>query len=422
MSLSLQEHHPLPSLKKHRFAAAANAKTIPDNARILVVDDDKLYQHFLSLTLRKAGAKHLFIAETGVEALTLARLHRPHLIILDINMPEMDGFECCAQLRKDPLFLHTPILVQTATQDEDNRAHMFNLGASDFVRKPINPSELIARSCVHIEHTMLLEHTQASVRFLQKDLLIAKEMQLSLLPSAHKVADLSTQHQIAVSNCFKNSHDLGGDIWDIHTIDAHRCMLYHCDFSAHGIASAINIFRFHTIMLELVKTIQSPKEMLEHLNAIYFETLPVDQFTKLFVAVIDTQHNTLTYSAAGSTRPVYTRFNTSKSLLLNTRSFPLGIVADASYTEHSVDFSQGDSLLLYSDALMSHSWQRQDFEDDNSICQFVNYHFENARSKNLPASSAHTSLFQSFQHTIEHHEQPLHDDVNIIVLTRNSDI
>lgn len=111
---------------------------------ILVADDDLVMRCTMSAVLSEAGYVVLEAAD-GEEALRLARQHVPDLVILDLIMPGMDGFEACARIRADPLLVEIPILVLTGLEDSTAIHRAFDTGASDFVTKPLNPTLLSHR-------------------------------------------------------------------------------------------------------------------------------------------------------------------------------------------------------------------------------------------------------------------------------------
>jgi two-component system, OmpR family, alkaline phosphatase synthesis response regulator PhoP len=111
------------------------------NRRILVVDDDKKIVELVSLYLRRDGYGVL-AAYDGREALDLARLKQPDLIVLDLLLPELDGREVCRTLRAES---RVPVIMLTARSTDDDKLAGLDLGADDYVTKPFNPRELLAR-------------------------------------------------------------------------------------------------------------------------------------------------------------------------------------------------------------------------------------------------------------------------------------
>ena len=111
---------------------------------ILVVDDEPDALEILAFKLKEAGYVPLF-AKDGARALTAAREERPALIVLDLMLPEVDGLEVCKILRRDPMTATIPILMLTAKASEMDRVLGLELGADDYVTKPFDPRELVAR-------------------------------------------------------------------------------------------------------------------------------------------------------------------------------------------------------------------------------------------------------------------------------------
>lgn len=112
--------------------------------KILVVEDEPDIAELVRHYLEKDGF-HPSIAKTGVEALTLARSTHPDLVILDLMLPQMDGFEVCKSLRQKPETALVPIIMLTAKRDESDTVVGLELGADDYVTKPFSPKTLIAR-------------------------------------------------------------------------------------------------------------------------------------------------------------------------------------------------------------------------------------------------------------------------------------
>lgn len=111
---------------------------------ILIVDDSLVLRSMLHELLQQAGYR-LLLAASGAEALQLATLHLPDLILLDVVLPDLDGFEVCRQLRADPNLAHVPIMMLTALDDRDSRLAGIRAGADDFISKPFDQIELGAR-------------------------------------------------------------------------------------------------------------------------------------------------------------------------------------------------------------------------------------------------------------------------------------
>ncbi len=112
--------------------------------KILLVDDEPDILDFLGYNLKKEGYA-VFTASNGVEAITIAKKELPHLIVLDVMMPEMDGIETCRQIREIPSLNNSVVTFLTARNEEYTQISGFDVGADDFITKPIKPRVFLSR-------------------------------------------------------------------------------------------------------------------------------------------------------------------------------------------------------------------------------------------------------------------------------------
>ncbi|MCP4700202.1 MAG: response regulator [Gammaproteobacteria bacterium] len=120
-----------------------------DGHKILVVDDRLDNLHLISGYLEEAGAE-IMVAHNGKDGLAKARLGRPELILLDVMMPDMDGFEVCRQLKQSPELVEMPVIFLSALGEIENKIHGFEAGGVDYLEKPFQKAELLARVRTHL--------------------------------------------------------------------------------------------------------------------------------------------------------------------------------------------------------------------------------------------------------------------------------
>jgi two-component system phosphate regulon response regulator PhoB len=137
--------------------------------RILVVDDEPEAVELVEFNLKQAGYA-VSTAADGAEALKKARTQTPDLIVLDVMLPEMDGFEICKVLRLDPATAKVPIIMLTAKAAEIDRVLGLELGADDYLTKPFSPRELLLRIKKILSRGETVEKPRDQMRF--GDLLI----------------------------------------------------------------------------------------------------------------------------------------------------------------------------------------------------------------------------------------------------------
>jgi CheY-like chemotaxis protein len=132
-------------------ATAPSSTTLP---RILIVDDERRNRQLLEVMLGGEGYE-LTSATSGAEALEMVAAHAPNLILLDVMMPGMNGYEVAASLKVDPATRHIPIIILTALDDRNSRIHGLGAGAEEFLTKPVNRHEL----CLRVRNLLrLMEH------------------------------------------------------------------------------------------------------------------------------------------------------------------------------------------------------------------------------------------------------------------------
>jgi DNA-binding response OmpR family regulator len=130
---------------------------------ILIVDDNTINLQLLHETLDGQGYQ-LLAARSGEEALRIARKATPDLILLDIMMPGIDGYETCARLKADDVTRNSVVIFLTALQSTEEKVRGLSMGAMDFITKPFDPEEIIARVSIqlenHLKHRELIKQNQ----------------------------------------------------------------------------------------------------------------------------------------------------------------------------------------------------------------------------------------------------------------------
>lgn len=320
------------------------------DCRILVVEDAEPIRRLIGALLAAAGISRVVFAEDGVAALDRLEEFEPHLLVLDMMMPRMDGFELCRRLRADPRWQRLPILVQTALGSPDERTEIFRAGATDVISKPIHGPEFLARTRVHLENRLLIASLLDFQQRLNQDLQLARRMQEDLLPSAALVEELAAGHGLVIQSHFQPSSEIGGDFWGIEDLGRGRVGVFTADLTGHGVSAALNAFRLHTLMRQLAPGAGEPAAHLTALNRHLGGLLPTGQFATLFYGVIDTIADVLTFSSAGAPDPVLVL--EEGATFEDGSGLPIGITGEAAYESRRVAFPPGASLLLYSDALL----------------------------------------------------------------------
>ena len=138
-----------------------NVGNIP-RSTVLIVDDAPMNVDFLVKHLNRAGFK-VIVAKDGNTAIRQAKHLRPDIILLDVLMPEMDGFETCRCLKRDKVTKEIPVIFMTALSDINHKVEGFEMGAVDYVTKPLDPKEVMARVTTHLTIRNLQQDLQSEI-------------------------------------------------------------------------------------------------------------------------------------------------------------------------------------------------------------------------------------------------------------------
>lgn len=321
-------------------------------ANLLVVDDNEPSRLLLGRLLRTGGFVNVDLAGDGHEALRAISARMPHLIITDLLMPNLDGFELCNVLRADPRTKEIPILVQTASVDPELRAQAFEAGATDLVPKPFDSRELLARVRIILERGRMIERLSEFRRRIASELQQAATVQDTLLPNDAELEMLQSVCPLKIAAHYEASAELGGDLWGVEMIGDRRVLIFTADFVGHGLGAALNTVRLHSFIYGTREKSPIPGVLLEEANKFLCEVLPVGHFATMFCAVMDCRRRTIDFASAGAP-PQLLRCAANRPFeVIQEAGLPLGVTADATYATRTAPFSPGATLLLFSDALI----------------------------------------------------------------------
>lgn len=342
-------------------------------SKILLVDDVQFNLMILGEILTTHGFTNFKTATNGREAMEITLQWQPDIVVLDLIMPEVNGFEYCKQLRSNPKLKDIPVIVQTALSIPEQRTKAFEEGATDFIMKPVDPDEMIARLLVHLERHKLFIDLAASRQRMAEELDDARMMQRVLMPTDEQLSKIRRAYRMHIDYHFQTSSELGGDFWGIRPLSPSKLAVYNVDFAGHGVTAALNTFRLHALMNEYLEDAEIPERYVTRLNASLAQLLASNQFATMFYAILDNSSHTLTYAAAASPKPIIIRHNTRRTEFVDSSGFPLGIQSTVPYIPRQVSLYPGDILCLYSDALIETESNKREFLTEDRLVQFLEH-------------------------------------------------
>lgn len=343
-----------------------------NKSKILIVDDASLNRELIYSYLEFEGYLCLEMAENGEKALEKIKKNKPDLIILDLIMPIMGGIELIKILKKDPMYSQIPIIVQTAISEPEQQVEAWNAGANDILIKPVHRIELLSRVKVQLKNIHMINELESYQLMVDTDIEQALYLQQSLLPTEEYISFIENKYNICIKSIFLPSRFLSGDMWGIYDIDDDSFGVWICDFSGKGIRAALNVFRLHTLLDNLLPQNKSPEKVMSTLGNKLSDLLSIGQFATFFLGIVNTKKNTLTYSSASATHPILYNNKEKNYTLVDGTGIPLGVTSDAIYEKNIVSLNVNQSLILYSDLL----WEDKSIPGinfrENNLSSFVN--------------------------------------------------
>lgn len=340
---------------------ALEAGSPPQPARILVVDDNEDMQALIRSLLEKKGHE-IFTAPNGRVGLDKARKLRPDLILMDVLMPEMNGYEATHEIKTDPFLAAIPVVLLTARSDTEDKLEGLEQGADDYISKPFDRRELIARvdSLLRISRyrRLLAERN----RLIETELDMARALQQKLLPDrTPEIAGMQIHARYIPMD------KVGGDFYDFVVRGEGENQVLGvllADVTGHGIPGAF----FSAVAKMAFHYNQALREdgpaLLGVINKAVLQYSVMGMFlTGLYVCFYPAQRR-LKYSLAGQCRPILQRRSTNEIIELAGRGFPIGIRDDMDIEELEVHLQSGDRILFYTDGLTEVNDDLELFGDD----------------------------------------------------------
>lgn len=343
------------------------------DGRILVVDDELPNRLYLRKLLSSRGCSVAEAAD-GPAALKSAREQQPELILADVMMPGMDGFELCRLLKADPLTHSIPVILVTAKSKIDDIETGFVQGAMDYIRKPFNPRELLLR----VGNALDLKRSNESLTRwkarLSHELELAGAMQRSIFSEAPLFAD-----DFEVRTAYRPCMDVGGDIFDIIELPQGGLCVYIGDVSGHGVAPAMISSFLKATIGELVRQspFSGPARICNQLHSRFLQTVgKASYYATFFMAVFDPQTRHWRCMNCGHPNPVIMKdgHSVSENLFSQGGGVPIGfaLAGNEPYEEADevyLESLEGSYFVMYTDGIIEA--RRADTQEDCGSENFI---------------------------------------------------
>ena len=308
---------------------------------ILIVDDDPTTRYMLQGILRQVGFGTA-LAEDGGQALTLARNLRPDLILLDVNLPDMDGFSVCQQVHDTPGMVDLPVLFISANDDISVKVRGFEAGGVDYITKPLAGREVIARVRTHLR----LKHAYDALEQLHAERakrLAATQQMIMPTPSSIPGA------RFAVA--LRQFYGAGGDFYDVLPAGGPLVDYVVADASGHDLETSFWTTAMKTLLQEHAHPLFEPADILRAINRSLCRILPEELFFTVLYTRLNRQNGRLTLVNGGHPPAICLTQDQEPTPVRQTGDV-IGAFADADFETTEVVLRQGDRFLLYTDGLV----------------------------------------------------------------------
>ncbi|WP_083712759.1 PP2C family protein-serine/threonine phosphatase [Paludisphaera borealis] len=334
--------------------------TDPRDASILVVDDDPGMLRAVSRILARRQHRVVCV-DSGAGALAQAKTSRFDLAIVDVRLPEMNGFDVTRALKKDAPDIDVIIMTGNAEEPDENLLRAIDEGAFYFIQKPFDRRVLLALVNRCLELRRLREERERFLDRVERELEEARQFQVSLLPPAKlEVRGLS------IAARYQACSELAGDIYDyVETRDGGVALLI-ADVVGHGVSAAMMTglvtagFRAsHVDDFEPMAVVDRIREGLRDFDP--------GRFVTLCCARLNPGRDALEYVNAGHPEPIIRRADKTSLILDSTGPILSSALFEIPCERESISFGAGDSLLLYTDGVTEARGPRGMFGRDQLV-------------------------------------------------------
>ena len=336
----------------------------PPAARLLVVDDVEANRDLLARRLRQLGHQ-VALADGGEAALAAVEREEFDLILLDVMMPVMDGYEVLRRLQSDPARRHIPVIMVTAVDQVDSVVRCIELGATDYLPKPFNPVILKARVNATLEQKRLRDRERLHAKSMERELEIGRQIQASFLPET-----LPAQAGWEIAASFHPARQVAGDFYDAFVLGSGRIGLVVADVCDKGVGAALFMALFRSLIRAAAdlaeKALPDVTDPVERAaarvrNAVVFTNdyiarthASANMFATLFFGILDPSTGSLTYVNGGHEPPVVRSASASGVGALQ-RLAPtgpaLGLLPDRTFEVGRTALAPGDLFLAFTDGV-----------------------------------------------------------------------
>lgn len=381
---------------------------------ILIADDTafnrKLVKNILSHNLKDAVFEE---ANNGLEVLDIVSEHSIDLIILDLIMPILDGYETLRKLKNDERFQSIPVIVNSAITEIESIQHTLQEGAVDYFTKPLSEDDMNIILPLKARNALLLYEQNQTIINLNKhindELIYANSFANSILPKSNRF------QSVEFFTKYYPSLAIGGDFFDCIEQNG-RFYFIVADVTGHGIAAGMASSMLKILYRKAVEAEPSlPHQILDNMNQSIFQCFDfsgMDNYIAFTAFTGMIENNQLAYSNAGHPYPVIYRADTTQFEVVKQNGFLVGMLEEATYETDYVQLSKDDLILLYTDGLFC-AGVHSDFKNWDKV-PLVSSQFKKTLVENPELFM--DEIYKSFHVIHQEGDKEYNDDVSLMLI------
>ncbi len=314
------------------------------DCRVLLVDDAKAN---LDILVEGLKSDHkLSLALNGEMALQSAIHTSPDLVLLDIVMPGLDGYEVCRRLRQRPETAEVPIMFLSSLEEVQNKTRGFEAGANDYLTKPFDMLEVKARVRSLLKAKA---YTDAVKEQIASELRVAREIQMGMLP--HDFAALERVYPVRFGAVLEPAREVGGDLYGVCAAGPERLVVFLGDVSGKSLPASLFMVRVISLARLLSREIAEPGRILARLNDEVTSDNPSGMFVTFLCGVFVPSSGRFTLANGGHCRPVLLPASGAPRWAVKKLGTALGFEPGLEFERTELMLSEGDTLIFYTDGV-----------------------------------------------------------------------
>lgn len=379
-----------------------------ERPRILIVDDEPFNVDYLEQELEDLDCETVS-AQDGREALEQVAVETPDVILLDIMMPEMDGFQVLSHLKANETLRDIPVIVISALDDIDSVVKGIKMGAEDYLPKPFEPVLLQARIGACLEKKRLRDREVLYLQRINQELDLAWQVQAGFLPDA-----LPEIPGWQLAATLQPSRETSGDFYDLILLPNGQLGILIADVVDKGMGAALFMVLSRTLIRTYaVQPHTRPDSVLRTANRRILMDINTEQFVTAFYGILDPSTGELTYGNAGHDPPyLLSAQNDGAVQTLRRTGPPLGILEDMTWEQKTVRLAPGDTLLLYTDGVTDAEDATGTFFGRDRLLEVAQINLGRSAQEMQAALLTEVHEFVG--------EAPQFDDIALVVIVRDS--